>query len=114
MVADTAQQALERKQARDERVVETMIGLYCRGNHHAPREGDGLCPDCCELAAYCRTRLERCPVAATKTFCSSCPVHCYTPAMRERIRAVMRYAGPRMLLHHPILAIQHALDGRGA
>jgi hypothetical protein len=32
--------------------------------------------------------------------------------MRERIREVMRYAGPRMILRHPILAIWHLLDGR--
>jgi hypothetical protein len=31
--------------------------------------------------------------------------------MRERVRAVMRYAGPRMLLRHPILAVLHLLDG---
>lgn len=31
--------------------------------------------------------------------------------MREQIKAVMRYAGPRMLLHHPILALFHMLDG---
>jgi hypothetical protein len=27
--------------------------------------------------------------------------------MRLRMQAVMRYAGPRMLLHHPISALQH-------
>jgi hypothetical protein len=31
--------------------------------------------------------------------------------MREQIRQVMRYAGPRMLLHHPIHAVLHLLDG---
>jgi hypothetical protein len=31
--------------------------------------------------------------------------------MRERVREVMRYAGPRMLLHHPWLAICHLVDG---
>ncbi len=31
--------------------------------------------------------------------------------MRERVRAVMRYAGPRMLLCHPILALLHLRDG---
>jgi hypothetical protein len=36
---------------------------------------------------------------------------CYTPDMRERIRAVMRFSGPRMLLHHPWLALMHLVDG---
>ena len=31
--------------------------------------------------------------------------------MRARIREVMRYAGPRMLLSHPLMALRHLLDG---
>jgi hypothetical protein len=31
--------------------------------------------------------------------------------MREKVKKVMRYAGPRMLLHHPVLAMHHAVDG---
>ena len=30
--------------------------------------------------------------------------------MRERMRAVMRYAGPRMLFYHPLDAIVHLCD----
>ena len=44
----------------------------------------------------------------TKTFCSACKVHCYKPALREKIRAVMRWYGPRMLTVHPVLALRHA------
>ena len=43
----------------------------------------------------------------TKTFCSACKVHCYKPEMREQIRTVMRWSGPRMLFVHPVLAIRH-------
>ena len=42
-----------------------------------------------------------------KPVCSKCPVHCYRPELRERIRGVMRYAGPRMLYRHPVLALRH-------
>ena len=42
-----------------------------------------------------------------KTFCANCKVHCYKPEMREQIRQVMRFSGPRMLLYHPFLAIWH-------
>ena len=45
----------------------------------------------------------------TKTFCSACKVHCYSKENKEKIRKVMRYAGPRMLLYHPVLAIKHAV-----
>ena len=48
----------------------------------------------------------------TKTFCSNCRVHCYKLEMRERIRKVMRFSGPRMLLYHPIMAIRHVIESR--
>ena len=43
--------------------------------------------------------------------CGKCLVHCYQPQMREKVKGVMRYSGPRMLLHHPVLAMHHAVDG---
>jgi hypothetical protein len=32
--------------------------------------------------------------------------------MKEKAKKIMRYAGPRMLLHSPGLALHHAFDGR--
>lgn len=46
-----------------------------------------------------------------KPTCAKCPVHCYNARRREQIRQVMRYAGPRMLIYHPRLAILHLIDG---
>ena len=70
-----------------------------------------LCPECQELLKYAFERLDKCPFQERKTTCAKCPVHCYRPELRERIRVVMRYAGPRMLFRYPILAIHHLLDG---
>ena len=67
-----------------------------------------LCPECRQLHDYALTRIDKCPFMETKTFCSACKVHCYKPEMREKIRAVMRWAGPRMLPVHPVLSIRHA------
>lgn len=91
---------------RENRTAEEMIKLYCREHHHSDR----LCPECSELDNYSRKRLERCPFQEGKTTCAKCPVHCYTPAMREKIRTVMRYSGPRMIYHHPVLVLLHLLD----
>ena len=33
--------------------------------------------------------------------------------MRDRIKAVMRYAGWHIMLRHPILALLHVLDALG-
>ena len=99
---------LHRRLRHELRTVETMTALHCRGRH-GTREG--LCPDCRSLLDYARQRLERCPFKEDKPTCAKCPVHCYRPKQRERIRSVMRYAGPRMLWSHPVLALLHWLDG---
>ncbi len=85
-----------------------MVRIYCRRHHGAEQE---LCADCKALVRYAHQRLDRCAFQEDKPTCAHCPIHCYQPAMREKIRAVMRYSGPRMLLRHPILAICHLLDG---
>lgn len=88
---------------REQRTVEQMIRIYCRRSEHN-RE---LCPECAALLEYARTRLSKCPFGENKTSCRKCTVHCYRPDMKERIRLVMRYAGPRMILYHPVAAIRH-------
>ncbi|KPJ97234.1 MAG: hypothetical protein AMJ60_12215 [Desulfobacterales bacterium SG8_35] len=93
---------------REQKTVEYMISIYCRDHHQTKGE---LCTECRELSAYALIRLNNCPFQENKTTCGNCPIHCYKPGMREKIRAVMRYSGPRMLRHHPVLAIGHIVDG---
>ena len=97
-----------RRLEREKRTLSKMVALYCRKNH--PPENAGLCNDCLALEAYALERITRCPFGHTKPTCANCTVHCYRPEQREAIRQVMRFAGPRMLLHHPWLAVQHLLD----
>ena len=94
--------------ARERRTIKAMIALYCH-DHHRTR---GLCEQCRTLEAYADRRLDLCPYGAEKPTCVNCPVHCYQPRMRDAVRTVMRYACPRMLRRHPILAIVHVIDGR--
>lgn len=93
---------------REKQTVSAMVALYCR-RHHGGRR---LCPGCAGLRDYALQRLDRCPFREGKTTCARCAVHCYQPAMRERIKGVMRYAGPRMIYRHPIMAVRHLLDAR--
>ena len=95
------------KREREKRMVSQMIALYCRKKHHT--RGD-LCPQCAALDAYAKMRADKCPFMETKTFCSNCRIHCYKPEMRAKIREVMRFAGPRMILHHPVAAIRHVVE----
>ena len=32
--------------------------------------------------------------------------------MREKIRQVMRFSGPRMILKHPIMAMRHVISSK--
>jgi len=99
-----------RRVARERRTITAMIAMYCR-DHHQRR---GLCEECAGLAAHADKRLDHCPYGTAKPTCVQCPIHCYAPPMRERAREVMRHAGPRMLLRHPVLAIAHLMDGERA
>ncbi len=93
---------------RESKTVQVMVTDYCRAHHTV----NSLCPECAALLAYALERLERCPFQQGKTTCAKCPVHCYKPELREKIRAVMRYAGPRMIYRHPARALLHIIDGR--
>jgi len=99
----------ERRARRELKTARVMIDLYCRDHHGG---GRGLCDDCRALSAYAQQRVDRCPFRADKPTCVNCPVHCFKPAMREQIRLVMRYAGPRMVWRHPVLSLFHFLDGK--
>ena len=92
--------------AHEKKVVELMIRIYCRKKE----KNAVLCPDCEELLRYAHTRLDRCPFGEKKSSCKKCTVHCYKTAMRERMRTVMRFSGPRMLLYAPWEAIRHLLN----
>ena len=96
---------LDKKRADEKLLVSEMIALYCRKQHKTPK--GQRCPACQELQDYALARIDKCPFMETKTFCSACKVHCYKPAMREQIRVVMRWAGPRMLPVHPVLSVKH-------
>ncbi|MGN0802220.1 MAG: nitrous oxide-stimulated promoter family protein [Candidatus Faecivicinus sp.] len=98
---------VESKRQREKDVVSLMISLYCRKVHGTKR---GFCEGCAALNDYAIQRSDRCPFMETKTFCSNCRVHCYKPEMREKIREVMRFSGPRMLLYHPIMAARHGVE----
>ena len=100
----------ESKREYEKRVVSEMIGLYCHNNHHT-KKGE-LCQECAKLNEYARKHTDRCRYMDTKTFCSNCKTSCYKPEMREQIRTVMRYAGPRMLFHRPIMAIKHLIASK--
>ncbi len=107
---DAAGEAKSARRAREFKTIVVMLHMYCRA-HHGPKAAP-LCDGCIELHDYARRRVERCVFGEAKPTCANCSVHCYKAAMRERVRQVMRWAGPRMIWRRPVLAVWHILDGR--
>lgn len=97
------------RRARELKTIAAMATLYCKGHRHG---GTPLCRECAALLEYATRRLERCVFGDAKPTCANCLVHCYTAEMREKVRVMMRWAGPRMIFRHPVLAVTHILDGR--
>lgn len=92
--------------AHEKKVVEMMIRIYCRRKE----KNIALCPDCAELLRYAHTRLDNCPFGEKKSACKKCAIHCYKSAMRQRMRVVMRFSGPRVLIYAPWELIRHLLN----
>jgi hypothetical protein len=81
-----------------------MTKIYCHTHHRTKK---GLCSDCNSLFEYSKLRTEKCVFGEEKPECGDCPVHCYKKEMREKVREIMRFAGPRMAYKHPVLAFIH-------
>lgn len=107
--------AVARRRKREKHTISQMIALYCVNNHDAELRTEqayceeSVCSECALLDAYAVERTEQCRKMDVKTSCEECENHCYNPQQRERIREVMRYAGPRMITKHPIAAIRHLI-----
>jgi len=114
----------------DTRLLGDFAGIHCRGRHRAAYRGplisDGVtlgiygnrvpvvCEECAELLRYAEQRRASCP-KDPKPFCSNCDTHCYKPEMRERVRELMRYAGPRsMFTRYAFAGVRHVIEGRNA
>lgn len=92
---------------REKQTVEAMINLYC---HKVHETGTGLCDDCSEVLHYSIKRTDNCVFGVDKPPCEKCQVHCYNKDMREKIKTVMRYSGPRMIWRYPWFSVMHIVD----
>ncbi|MCW8994408.1 MAG: nitrous oxide-stimulated promoter family protein [Psychromonas sp.] len=91
------------------KTIKAMVTIYCPVHHHRPKKSDH-CKKCADFLVYANEKLDRCPYGQNKPTCNKCPIHCYKKAQRQQAKEIMRYAGPRMLIWHPILAVKHLLD----
>ncbi|HWP96670.1 MAG TPA: nitrous oxide-stimulated promoter family protein [Syntrophomonadaceae bacterium] len=87
------------------KTLAAMITIYCHKMHETRR--NELCPECTNLLSYAEKRIDKCVYGDNKPVCSKCAIHCYKSDMRESIKNVMKYSGPRMLLTNPILSLRY-------
>ena len=96
--------------AKEKATVEKMIHIYCEKKHDS--SGVQLCTACQDLLQYSHQRLTNCQFGEEKPTCRKCPVHCYRPTMRDEIRNVMRFSGPRLIFRAPVEWIKHKIHDR--
>ena len=92
---------------REKKTIKLMIEIYCRKNHGCK---DELCEECKELLEYAHKRLTYCKFGENKSTCGKCPIHCYKKDMKEKVKAVMKFSGPRLIIYNPKELIKHALN----
>lgn len=95
-----------KKIEREKQTVSRMIQLYSL--HKLKTES--LPEELKELELYAHNKLNKCKFQEKKPQCKKCPIHCYKPDMRNKIREIMRWTGPRMIIYSPINAIKHLLN----
>lgn len=107
------------RQQKDLRLLAHFVELFCRSRHRASRNGftesgvtglagttEQLCPECADLMEYAARRLRRCPLKP-KPSCKNCPVHCYRPDYRQKVREIMAWSGKRLILRGRLDLIFH-------
>ncbi|MBQ9690698.1 MAG: nitrous oxide-stimulated promoter family protein [Eggerthellaceae bacterium] len=104
--------SLEKRIKQEKNILALMVYISCKGHNHKGRLAGGVCPECQDLIDYSFVKIGSCKKGLAKTFCSECDTNCYAPQERESIRQAMRYAGPRMIFHRPLMAIRHAYSMR--
>lgn len=108
---ETSARLLSRKELKDLKVLLQFTAVYCRARHDGhrgqlaiaepelqrlPLDKHPVCSECRDFLHYAFERRLRCPLDH-KPACKHCQLHCYKPGHRERVREIMRFAGPYLI-----------------
>lgn len=98
---------------RERSTIEAMVKIFCAGHNHSKIQcTSDLCNECSSILGYALQRIDFCPHKTEKPSCANCTVHCYRGEWADKIKQLMRYAGPKMIFKHPILAFFHIWDSK--
>ncbi len=114
--------SLTRKEKKDLRVLAQFTSVYCKVHHKeagkVPLEEDvpgvaalqvhkyPLCAECREFLYYAIARRLRCPLDP-RPVCKHCPVHCYKPDYRHKVREIMRFSGKYLMMRGRLDLLWH-------
>ena len=87
-------------------IISLMIRLYCTRKHNNNNENE-ICNECKGLLAYAIMRLSNCRYGNRKSSCGRCKTPCYKSEMKIKIKEVMRYCGPRIIIYKPMEFVRH-------
>lgn len=94
---------------RDLRTLQAIGSIYCAAHHvDAPKNPHGMCAECAATIAFTHDRASNCPNGHTGN-CADCAIKCNRGEQQQRIKAIMKYAAPRMLFKHPLMTLEYAL-----
>lgn len=117
---------LSRMEKRDIQTLIRFVHVFCRENHGADvkapfappirdrdaaqliKQGLPLCVSCSELLAYGIRKRFRCP-HKPKPMCKKCHTQCYSREYRDKVRQVMRFAGPYLIKRGRLDLLYHYL-----
>lgn len=91
---------------KDRKTLEAIGFIYCDAHHDGPKDDASLCPSCREAVETTLERTQRCPNNHDGN-CQDCDIKCQRGAAQERIKEIMRYSAPRMLLRHPFMTFAY-------
>ena len=114
---------LTRRELKDLKILALFTSVYCRAHHagtrtplqvddpqlsRLPLQKYPVCADCAGFLRYAFERRLRCPLEE-KPACKHCPVHCYKPGHRERVREIMRFSGQYLIRRGRLDLLWHYL-----
>lgn len=113
---------LTSKELKDLRVLAQFTSVYCKVHHRLSEKsplapdlfgGDALkvekyrvCDLCRDFLHYAINRRLHCPLDP-RPVCKHCPVHCYKPHYRDKVREIMRFSGKYLMLRGRIDLLWH-------
>jgi len=112
---------LGKQEKKDLKILAMFTAAYCGARHDGTKtslsvsepglQGVGLerfrlCNECREFLDYAFSRRIKCPLDPKPT-CKHCPVHCYRPGHREKVREIMRFSGRRLILRGRLDLLWH-------